>query len=158
MQIIIIIILLYASTFDIACPEPQKYCKVTTATYDCFTTYYLKKKLQAYIYFFRKLIQMNRINKTYFSTNVFQISSLNRIYVVANVINMHAKYWLHTTFVSERNIFKNGIKMCLPYDICDVLTFATYAPFFLFRLRSICSHLHYLDYHGRLCNCSRMTG
>ena len=29
--------------------------------------------------------------------------------------------------VSERNIFKNGMKMCLLYDICDVLTFATYA-------------------------------
>ena len=62
--------------------------------------------------------------------------------------------------VSERNVFKNGMKICLLYDIFDVLTFATYAFFlcffFVFRLRSICSHLHYLDYHGLLCNCSRM--
>ena len=35
--------------------------------------------------------------------------------------------------VSERKIFKNGMKMCLLYDICDVLTFATYA-FFLVPL------------------------
>ena len=41
--------------------------------------------------------------------------------------------------VSERNIFfKIGMKMCLLYDICDVLIFATYAFAVLFFLGSDC--------------------
>ena len=42
--------------------------------------------------------------------------------------------------VSERNIFKICMKMCLLYDICDVLIFATYA-FVVFFLVSIAVHL-----------------
>ena len=38
-------------TFDIVCPEPQKHCKCTIPTNVCFTTYYLKRKLQAFIIF-----------------------------------------------------------------------------------------------------------
>ena len=43
--------------------------------------------------------------------------------------------------VSQRSIFKNGMKMCLLYDICDVLTFATYAFFRVFFLVPIAVHL-----------------